>query len=56
MIVSMMVLREVFGGRFDRPTFLQAREPEEFDEPQVISGHQHGTAVVGIHRIHIGDV
>lgn len=41
---------------FLRPTFLEAGEPEEFDEAQVISCHQHSTAVVGIHRVHVGGV
>lgn len=37
-----------------RQTFLQAREPEEFDKTKIISGHQDSAAVVGIHRVHVG--
>lgn len=40
---------------FVRLTFLEAGEPEQFDKAEVVAGHQHGAAVVGVHRVHVVD-
>ncbi len=42
--------------KFVRPTFLLTREPEEFDEAEVVASYQHCAAVVGIYRVHVSDV
>lgn len=40
----------------EEKTFLQARETEQLDQAEVVSGDQDSTAVVGVQRVDVTDV